>query len=75
MKKFECPVCHKPTTRIYAKDSKYILTANVAIRYRLCKRCKTKFVTKENLNTKEEELLHLIYRSNKELLLGGKDYE
>lgn len=68
MKKFECPVCHKPTTRIYAKDGKYILSANVAVRYRKCKFCDTKFVTKEDLDTKEEELLHLIHRSNKELL-------
>lgn len=67
MRKFECPVCHKQT-RVYAKDRKYIVSANCAIRYRRCKSCGTKMVTKEDLDTKEEELLHLIYRSNRELL-------
>lgn len=75
MKRFECPVCRKKTTKVYAKDRRYIPIANCIIRYRQCKFCDTKFVTKEDLNTHEETLLKLLYRSNKELILGEKFYD
>lgn len=66
MKKFQCPFCKNESTRIYAKDKKYLTSAGVILRYRKCECCGSKFMTKDD--TKKEILFRTINKSINEML-------
>ena len=66
MRKFQCPFCKNENTRIYAKDSKYLTSAGVILRYRKCECCGTKFITKDD--TKKEMLFRAIEKRTIDLL-------
>jgi transcriptional regulator NrdR family protein len=67
MKRFLCPICHNES-RIYAKDKRYIKSANCILRYRRCVECDNRFMTKEDLDEKTEQLFRTITKKPKDLL-------
>lgn len=71
MKKFACPVCHQQT-KVYSKDRRYITSANVVLRYRLCPECGNRFMTKEDLDDQKEILFRTLSKRPKELLGGTR---